>query len=246
MRDLSAGRGPVTDALVGVLFEISIVCHVFVFVVWWVAGVSPVLGVVLVVCLVFWFLGLGFFLVLALCFCFMRLCGVGGGFWGVLGLGVICASGLHSRVECGGGGWVCGSALVWFGGRVCLVLLLLWWGLPALFLSWLGGWGWFLPACCGGGSGCFVFRLAFSCFFGSGLGPCGLGRGRGFGGVGLGWGLFSPAVIAWPGPGFGLGLVLFGEFDPGSGRTLAACLTHASRTVRPLWGYTSGEWVSNM
>ena len=29
-------------------------------------------------------------------------------------------------------------------------------------------------------------------------------------------------------PGF-----LFGEFDSGSGRTLAACLTHASRTVRP-------------
>ena len=27
-------------------------------------------------------------------------------------------------------------------------------------------------------------------------------------------------------PGFGF----FGEFDPGSGRTLAACLTHASRT----------------
>lgn len=26
---------------------------------------------------------------------------------------------------------------------------------------------------------------------------------------------------------------LFGEFDSGSGRTLAACLTHASRTVRP-------------
>jgi len=25
--------------------------------------------------------------------------------------------------------------------------------------------------------------------------------------------------------------VLFGEFDPGSGRTLAACLTHASRTL---------------
>ena len=24
-----------------------------------------------------------------------------------------------------------------------------------------------------------------------------------------------------------------GEFDPGSGRTLAACLTHASRTVKP-------------
>ena len=26
-------------------------------------------------------------------------------------------------------------------------------------------------------------------------------------------------------------LFLFGEFDPGSGRTLAACLTHASRTM---------------
>ena len=27
-----------------------------------------------------------------------------------------------------------------------------------------------------------------------------------------------------------LGSGFFGEFDPGSGRTLAACLTHASRT----------------
>ena len=44
-----------------------------------------------------------------------------------------------------------------------------------------------------------------------------------------------------------VGVVLFfnGEFDPGSGRTLAACLTHASRAVRPLRGYTSGERVSN-
>ena len=32
---------------------------------------------------------------------------------------------------------------------------------------------------------------------------------------------------------FGVGLFLFGEFDSGSGRTLAACLTHASRTERP-------------
>ena len=40
-------------------------------------------------------------------------------------------------------------------------------------------------------------------------------------------------------------LDLYGEFDPGSGRTLAACLTHASRAVRPLRGYTSGERVSN-
>ena len=43
--------------------------------------------------------------------------------------------------------------------------------------------------------------------------------------LGSGW-LF---VVGW---GLVL-LVLFGEFDPGSGRTLAACLTHASRTVRP-------------
>jgi hypothetical protein len=49
-------------------------------------------------------------------------------------------------------------------------------------------------------------------------------------------------------PDFGPVLQLFGEFDPGSGRTLAACLTHASRTRsigsllprRP-----SGERVSN-
>ena len=29
-----------------------------------------------------------------------------------------------------------------------------------------------------------------------------------------------------------VGLVFCGEFDPGSGRTLAACLTHASRTMK--------------
>ena len=43
----------------------------------------------------------------------------------------------------------------------------------------------------------------------------------------------------------GFAIFFNGEFDPGSGRTLAACLTHASRTVRPLRGYTSGERVSN-
>lgn len=31
----------------------------------------------------------------------------------------------------------------------------------------------------------------------------------------------------------GLPVIIHGEFDPGSGRTLAACLTHASRTVKP-------------
>ena len=40
---------------------------------------------------------------------------------------------------------------------------------------------------------------------------------------------------------------LYGEFDPGSGRTLAACLTHASRTMKPATccGWISGERVSN-
>jgi hypothetical protein len=39
-----------------------------------------------------------------------------------------------------------------------------------------------------------------------------------------------------------------GEFDPGSGRTLAACLTHASRAGSIRWqhrGRSSGERVSN-
>jgi hypothetical protein len=27
-------------------------------------------------------------------------------------------------------------------------------------------------------------------------------------------------------------IIFYGEFDPGSGRTLAACLTHASRTMK--------------
>ena len=38
---------------------------------------------------------------------------------------------------------------------------------------------------------------------------------------------------------------LDGEFDPGSGRTLAACLTHASRTLGNSNISESGERVSN-
>jgi hypothetical protein len=59
-----------------------------------------------------------------------------------------------------------------------------------------------------------------------------------------GVGSFFPWIAAL----LGLWLwVLFfnGEFDPGSGRTLAACLTHASRAERLLRGYSSGERVSN-
>ena len=79
------------------------------------------------------------------------------------------------------------------------------------------------------------------------------------GGVGLGWGCFfsgfcctGPGLfpVSFVGAGSGLGWVLFGEFDPGSGRTLAACLTHASRTGPPLWGWVewrTGEYhVSNL
>ena len=39
----------------------------------------------------------------------------------------------------------------------------------------------------------------------------------------------------------------YGEFDPGSGRTLAACLTHASRTrrLKACFWKSSGKRVSN-
>ena len=65
------------------------------------------------------------------------------------------------------------------------------------------------------------------------------------------WTVVLTVALAWLhallcGVGWGL-LVLFGEFDPGSGRTLAACLTHASRTVKgpACWFWMSGERVSN-
>ncbi len=43
----------------------------------------------------------------------------------------------------------------------------------------------------------------------------------------------------------GLSIDINGEFDPGSGRMLAACLTHASRTVKGACPWISGERVSN-
>ena len=43
--------------------------------------------------------------------------------------------------------------------------------------------------------------------------------------------IVSQSEIKFPHPFGGVGAIFFGEFDPGSGRTLAACLTHASRTM---------------
>ena len=55
----------------------------------------------------------------------------------------------------------------------------------------------------------------------------------------VGFGLFTAFYL--------LSEVFCGEFDPGSGRTLAACLTHASRTLKlgACTGWMSGERVSN-
>ena len=106
--------------------------------------------------------------------------------------------------------------------------------------SWLvGGWRF---------SGCLLF-CAWLSFLSLVWWLRGLGVWPGLllvGGLGVAW-LFCWGWVcpAWPpcgggwvwvgvcSPLFGCGflvVVLFGEFDPGSGRTLAACLTHASRT----------------
>ena len=131
---------------------------------------------------------------------------------GVDGRGRVCAS---------PGFPLCGGGRVVPGFFCCL----LWWGF----------------------SGVVFFRPVLLVSSGSAvLGPL---LGCGFRGVGGLWGVsgwvrgcfFSgfcctgPGLfpVSFVGAGLGLGWVLFGEFDPGSGRTLAACLTHASRTGPP-------------
>ena len=90
-----------------------------------------------------------------------------------------------------------------------------------------GGCAWWAFVCCVWFLGLVLFWFAWLSGF--------------FGGLGWAWsgflGCLLTVALAWLhallcGVGWGL-LVLFGEFDPGSGRTLAACLTHASRTERP-------------
>ena len=103
-------------------------------------------------------------------------------------------------------------------------------------------WGWLLPfwVVVGSGAGLMLFLLFQICerllVFGTVIAcSCGLmGRGGAFSLFLLTMAFRGPCLYAFN-----------GEFDPGSGRTLAACLTHASRTERPACGYSSGERVSN-
>ena len=241
----------------GVLFEISIVCHVLCSWFWrrgW--GFSLFWGVVLACPSCFLgLLGFPVFLVVLL-----LLVGVGGGLRGVPGFGV-----WRARVSCfllvGGraGGCACvrpvpelsGSGCGrgrWPGSGVRVARLpAVWWGSGcARFLLLLVVVGVF---------GCCFFRPVLLVSSGSAvLGPllgCGFRGVGGCGGCRVGFGVvFSPASVVLARACLGLGWVLFGEFDPGSGRTLAACLTHASRTGPPLWGWVewrTGEYhVSNL
>ena len=166
--------------------------------------------------------------------------------WGA-GLGCVCARPVSelSGSGCGRGRWP-GS------GCACCPVPVVGVGLRPVSSA----------ACCGGGFRVLFFPSGASrVLLVSGVGLRGLAGGWGVvGGVGLGSGLFFLRLLLyWPGlvsgfllwgAGLGLGWVLFGEFDPGSGRTLAACLTHASRTGPPLWGWVewrTGEYhVSNL
>ena len=164
----------------GVLFEISIVCHVLCSWFWWVAGVSPVLGVVLVVRLVFWFSGSGLSVCLVPRGSSARLCGgAGGGLRVVPGLGVdVVRPAL--RPVMGGGLGVLGPVVVSVSrGSGCarfFFRLVGWWGVGRVFSARRSL---FL----------LVPVLVFVVL-----------SGLGFWGV-SGWvGVFSPASVVRPGP----------------------------------------------
>ena len=175
----------------------------------------------------FWFSGSGLFVVLVPRGSSARLCGgAGGGLRVVPGLGVDVVRPVSIDYRVLVGGWACWARLSreWFrGGRVAPG------SSPPCWV--VGGWA------------CF-FRSALSSSSGSGSGSSVGVRVPGVGGLGgcrVGLGFFLRLLLFGPGRcRFLLGcggwcwlwvvLVLFGEFDPGSGRTLAACLTHASRT----------------
>ena len=210
---------------------------------WWVAGVSPVfLGVVLVVRLVFGSRVRG-------CSLFLFLVVLLRGCAGVRGAGC---------------GWFRAWGSMWCARSPSIIEC--WWGVgragPGCRECFAGsGRVRFFSALLGGGGLGVFFSARRSLFFGSGVGLRGLVGVGGFGGCRVGLGFFLRLLLFGPGRcRFLLGcggwcwlwvvLVLFGEFDPGSGRTLAACLTHASRTGPLLWGrveWRTGEYhVSNL
>ena len=237
------------------MFEISIVCHVL--------------------CSWFWRGGWGFSLFWGLFWLVRR---VFSGFWGFLvsclfcsmcwggvaGCGGFRGSGVGAPVSCsssrGGRVWGCVCARPVPGCPVLAVVGVGWSGVGVCVLPGSRGGGRVAPGffCCllwWGFSGvvfsvrCFSCLLVLRCLVlcwvvvSAGLGVVG--------GVGLGSGLFFLRLLLyWPGPVWVWGRVLFGEFDPGSGRTLAACLTHASRTGPPSCGWVewrTGEYhVSNL
>ena len=193
------------------------------------------------------------------------LLGVGGGLRGVPGFG-----GWRARVSCflfvGGAGLGCVCARPvpelsgsgcgrgrWPGsGCACCPVPVVGVGLRPVSSA----------ACCGGGFRVLFFSVrcfscspgfrcwsSWSCRGSGGCGGCRVGLGLFFLRLLLYWPGLVSGFLLW-GAGLGLGWVLFGEFDPGSGRTLAACLTHASRTGPPLWGWVewrTGEYhVSNL
>ena len=225
------------------MFEISIVCHVLCSWFWWVAGVSPVLGVVLVVRLVFWFSGSGLSVCLVPRGSSARLCGGAGGGLRVVpgsGVDVVRPVSIDYRVLVGVGRAGPGFLVSVSRGSGCarfFFRLVGWWGVGRVF------------------SARRSLVLRFRCWSSW---SC---RGWGFGGCRVGLGFFLRLLLFGPGRcRFLLGCggwcwlwvvrFLFGEFDPGSGRTLAACLTHASRTGPLLWGrveWRTGEYhVSNL
>ena len=190
-RSADAGRG----VPVGVLFEISIVCHVLCSWFWWGAGVSPVLGVVLVVRLVFGSRVRG-------CSLFLFLVVLLRGCAGVRGAGC---------------GWFRVRGSMWCVRSPSIIEC--WWGVgragPGFLVSGFAGVGLrpvLLPPCwVVGGLGVFfsarrslvLLVLVPGPQWGSGF------RGLGvLGGVGLGWGFFSGfccsarACLGWGCSGF--------------------------------------------
>ena len=168
------------------MFEISIVCHVLCSWFWWVAGVSPVLGVVLVVRLVFWFSGSGLSVCLVPRGSSARLCGGAGGGLRVVpgsGVDVVRPVSIDYRVLVGVGRAGPGFLVSVSRGSGCarfFFRLVGWWGVGRVFSarrslvlrfrcwsSWsCRGWGFFSGFCCSaraGAGSCLVAGVGVGC-----------------------------------------------------------------------------------